>query len=388
MSGGRLFPWILILCCILVCGCMVPFPDIRPGTDPEGSSYGTEPEGSVVPEDSTAPENTTAPAEPGTGVPSETEGTQPATEPPATEPPATEPPVTEPPVTEPPVTEPPATEPPATEPPATEPAPTEPAPPDEPAFSRFLGRLMPEDIAEVNARTLANPSSMLYDVLGECTYAYEDVLFMLNSYGMPNTPYLGYGPFTDDRKADLVRNTNRDFLLKKMQEEPGGRVPVRYAILLKNADVRAFPTVERATAAMLDRDHDRMQETKLPYASGVLILHESLDGQWYFVQGEYYYGWILKSDATEADRASFRSYLTADRIAVSLTPSGPEPWQRLGVILPIEDRTADTLTVRVPARNEYGNFCTETRVIPAAGFSEGFLPWDPEDCAARMRALS
>ncbi|MBO7363915.1 MAG: hypothetical protein J6U26_01110, partial [Lachnospiraceae bacterium] len=159
MSGGRLFPWILILCCILVCGCMVPFPDIRPETDPEGSSYGTEPEGSVVPEHSTAPENTTAPAEPGTGVPSETEGTQPAP------------------------TEPPATEPPVTEPPATEPPATEPAPPDEPVLSRFLGRLMPEDIAEVNARTLANPSSMLYDVLGECTYAYEDVLFMLNSYG-------------------------------------------------------------------------------------------------------------------------------------------------------------------------------------------------------------
>ena len=120
-----------------------------------------------------------------TATETEAEKTNASSTPETTAPEKTEPPETAPPETEPPETAPPETAPPETEPPET--APTEPEIPE--GMCIFFGRLMDENIAAVNARTLETQGSGLYDVLSQHTWLNEEVLTLINAYSPPERTF-------------------------------------------------------------------------------------------------------------------------------------------------------------------------------------------------------
>lgn len=75
-------------------------------------------------------------------------------------------------------------------------------------------------------------------------------------------------------------------------EAIAGQAPARYGLVVHRADLRAFPTTTRVFNSPGDTDIDRWQESALFPGDAVVVLHESADGQWYFVASERYQAWI------------------------------------------------------------------------------------------------
>lgn len=84
--------------------------------------------------------------------------------------------------------------------------------------------------------------------------------------------------------------------------------PVRYGIVCSRADVRVLPTMDNITNEIGDTGHDVMQDTALAVNEPVLVLHDSLDGKWFYVIANEHAGWVLQ-----------------DRIGLC---SSKEAWQR------------------------------------------------------------
>src|SRR5690554_660549 len=76
----------------------------------------------------------------------------------------------------------------------------------------------------------------------------------------------------------------------------------RYGMVVRRADLRAFPTRQRVFHSIGDTDIDRFQESALFPGDAVVIVHESRDGGWYFVVSQRYAAWIERQYVAEGDR--------------------------------------------------------------------------------------
>lgn len=102
--------------------------------------------------------------------------------------------------------------------------------------------------------------------------------------------------FTDKMKVDdkgtalgkdflnsLIKNVNLEAIKDKNN--------IRYGMSIKKLQVRSFPTETGAYESSVS-SLDRFQETACEPCEVVLILHESKDKKWYFIQMYNYRGWV------------------------------------------------------------------------------------------------
>ncbi len=128
-------------------------------------------------------------------------------------------------------------------------------------------------------------------------------------------------------------------------------IRVKFGILLRREDLRAFPTKDLAVTSPDLIDHDLFQLTSLSPNSPVAVLHHSTDGKWSYVQSTIYRGW-LRSDsiAITAQRAELFDFLRRDSF---LTVSGawvetePNPFDRR--ISNLKYQMGDQLPLAEPA---------------------------------------
>lgn len=166
--------------------------------------------------------------------------------------------------------------------------------------------------------------------------------------------------------------------------------PVRYGFTVSRASIRTFPTADCVTSRSYDREFDSMQETTLDPAEPVILLHQSLSKDWYYVQSYNYRGWLPASAVAIAvsrqewlqyvDSAEFLT-VTSSKIIVG------ENEFAMGAKLPLADRQispiiVDRLTaggsyaVRLPLRGPNGELIFELAAV--AGDSrvvKGYLPY-------------
>ena len=90
---------------------------------------------------------------------------------------------------------------------------------------------------------------------------------------------------------------------------PAGIVP-RFGLVVRRADLRAFPTATRVFSQPDDTDIDRFQEDALFPGAPVAVLHTSRDGDWLFVQSERYRAWIRATQVAIGTRAAVSDYMT------------------------------------------------------------------------------
>lgn len=114
------------------------------------------------------------------------------------------------------------------------------------------------------------------------------VVQMIESYSFPNKKYYGNEVISEKTKAELLKLRN----LSVLQDTE--YVEVSFGILTQNADLRSFPA-ERPLTSEKNGRYDYLQETMLLINEPIVILHVSTDGEWCFVQGENYFGWIRES---------------------------------------------------------------------------------------------
>ncbi len=134
----------------------------------------------------------------------------------------------------------------------------------------------------------------------------DELIKLIKSYEMPKKPmYDKYGNLIEeDFYDDVIKNTNLEGI-KDVN-------PVRYGIAIRNTSIRSFPTKEAVFDKQGDIEFDRFQETGCQALEPVVILHESKDRKWLFIQMYNYRGWIKAEDiAIAKDKKELFDYINS-----------------------------------------------------------------------------
>lgn len=173
--------------------------------------------------------------------------------------------------------------------------------------------------------------------------------------------------------------------------------PIHYGLVVRRADLRTFPTATRVFSRRGDTDIDRFQENAFFPGTPVAIVHESRDGQWWFVVGDLYAAWVEKRFVAEGERDQVFDYVdktpylvvTGAEVRTTTTPEQPRVSDLkldMGVRLPwLRDwpgtRSVNgqapyaSHVVELPVRDDDGRL----RIVPAllprtADVSPDYLP--------------
>lgn len=86
------------------------------------------------------------------------------------------------------------------------------------------------------------------------------------------------------------------------------KIVSQYGFIISYADQRFFPTEEGLYVKLGDFDFDEVQNSALNNGTPVVILHESLDHQWFYVQAADLDGWVEKSKIALCSKESWNAY--------------------------------------------------------------------------------
>jgi cell wall-associated NlpC family hydrolase len=175
-------------------------------------------------------------------------------------------------------------------------------------------------------------------------------------------------------------------------------VSIRFAMVLQRADMRTWPTADVVHKNKQTIDLDRFQENGLFPADAVVVLHESADGEWFFVQSYNYAAWVGSDMIALGDRQSVLDYasserflvITGSKVTTNFNPRAADVSELqldMGVRLPLV--AADKLggnvdgqnpyasyAVRLPVRGENGDLAFHTALIARSqDVHRGFLPY-------------
>ena len=135
----------------------------------------------------------------------------------------------------------------------------------------------------------------------------------------------------DESGAELSAAA-RDILQQAVQIEAiPAAVSARHGLVVHRADLRAFPTRLRVFSTPGDTDIDRFQESALFPGTAVVMVHESADGQWWFVVSPTYAAWVEKQHVAEGNAQEVFAYahktpflvVTGATVRTTFTPGQP-----------------------------------------------------------------
>ena len=173
--------------------------------------------------------------------------------------------------------------------------------------------------------------------------------------------------------------------------------PARYGMVVRRAALRAFPTRMRVFHSAGDTDIDRFQESALFPGDPVAIVHESRDGNWYFIVSQRYAAWIESQYVAEGAKDAVLAYgsrapflvVTGATARTAHTPENPgvsDVQLEMGVRVPVladwppmdeinGQLPAAAHVVELPVRGEDGALSFEPALLPrSADVASDYLP--------------
>ncbi|MFC1528379.1 SH3 domain-containing protein [Candidatus Latescibacterota bacterium] len=199
------------------------------------------------------------------------------------------------------------------------------------------------------------------------------------------TPLYGSPDFYDGRLA-IYDTRMKDEVFEKMNMN---NIPAvirpRFGIIINHALVRQYPTPVPGyhdNRSMLDR----FQLTDLCIGNPVAVLHNSVDGDYLFVECPLARGWIAAGDVAFADRNTIRKLVedknflmaTAHRVPVYGDP-GYKNFARhfyFSATMPLISHDSNGYKVKMPFRESDGSLGVDTGYIkPDADVHIGYLPY-------------
>ncbi|NVK26080.1 MAG: SH3 domain-containing protein [Gammaproteobacteria bacterium] len=140
-----------------------------------------------------------------------------------------------------------------------------------------------------------------------------------------------YQPYIDEMALDSVNSQQK----------------VQFAVVVKRAPMRKFPTLDRVLNSGMDYDIDRFQETGAFPGENLAVLHVSRSGEWMFVQNYHYRAWIQSKYVALTSRQTLEQFskkqhddflmVTGDKVFTTFDPydkSISEVQLDMGVKLP------------------------------------------------------
>jgi cell wall-associated NlpC family hydrolase len=175
-------------------------------------------------------------------------------------------------------------------------------------------------------------------------------------------------------------------------------VVMQFGMVLKRADMRTWPTEDVVFKSQETFDLDRFQENGLFPADVVAVLHESADGQWYFVQSFNYAAWVRKDNIAIGQRSEILDYkktarflvVTGSKVTTNFNPHAPaisELQLDMGIRMPLADLDdaahnvdgqdpSSSHAVRLPVSDENGELEFRTALIARSqDVRRGYLPF-------------
>jgi len=197
---------------------------------------------------------------------------------------------------------------------------------------------------------------------------------IISAYVMPNRDLVDGGGHHVDLtiRNQILANRNLDSI-------PTAIAP-KTAVVTTRCDLKSMPT-------LLDLydygkpGYSLIQEAELIVSTPVLILHESLDGDFVFVQAYHYRGWIPVSAVSYCDEESYSFFTKPDGFII-VTDTVLQVFDTrldMGSVLPYVHETFDSFTVSLPIRLEDGTLGYEEAVISKTSAHFGYLPYTMEN---------
>lgn len=231
----------------------------------------------------------------------------------------------------------------------------------------------------------------------------EELKAYIKEYSIPNVDmYDVQGKKIEKDFYDkIVENTNIEEISKSNN--------IKYGITVKNTSLRSFPTSRAIFKAADDVEFDRFQETGCQAVEPVLVLHESRDREWYFIQMYNYRGWAKKSDIALAEnKEEVFNYLDSKNYIVitgdyAYTQCNPyEPGVSsirldMGTRIPLAEDNVEIIgnqsvignyAVRYPVRNSHGRLEIKHALISKKqDISMGYLKYTRENILKQVFKL-
>lgn len=187
---------------------------------------------------------------------------------------------------------------------------------------------------------------------------------------LPNPCYKeSGGTYSEEEIAAIDRNRNADAVQGNA---------ARRGVVTDRADLRTVPFGEMVLKAEDDTYYDRIQETELIAGMPVWILHESADGEFYYVQSYYYRGWVAEAKVAVIEKEEdWDLFVKPEKFAVvtdAMLSAGGRSLD-MGARFALEETTATGYSVILPGRDADGRFVREKAELPLAGAREGYLPF-------------
>lgn len=180
-------------------------------------------------------------------------------------------------------------------------------------------------------------------------------------------------------------------------DDLSSEVTLRFGLVTRRSDLRGFPTTRRVFSSPDNTDIDRFQESALFPGTPVAVLHESRDGQWWFVTSRLYSAWIQAGSVAIGSRENVFTYVerspylivTGAQARTVFTPEAPQVSDLvldMGVRVPlIDDWPSSRLVngqlpfashvVALPVHGEDGQLDIVPALVPRnADVATNYLP--------------
>ncbi len=133
----------------------------------------------------------------------------------------------------------------------------------------------------------------------------DDSLVLLNQFPQK----INRKKLLDMLRTDLIPHLdiNKEIFENRNIKNISEDISIESAITIKRTLLKYLPTKEEFYSSEIVEENIA---SVLPFATPLLILHQSLNQEWYYVQSTFYRGWVLKSDVlmlSEQDRYLFES---------------------------------------------------------------------------------
>ncbi len=160
------------------------------------------------------------------------------------------------------------------------------------------------------------------------------------------------------------------------------QVTARYAVVVRRSSLRNLPTGEGLFYYAADTDFDALQETELDPGEPVIVLHQSENKFFYYVQSINYSGWISTYNIAFTDKRSWNDFVKPDDFLVvtdaglTLKVGSEQVLYQQGARLPLAGKSGGYYTVVVPVRNKDGTLAKQKLTVPESrAVHEGYLPY-------------
>lgn len=238
------------------------------------------------------------------------------------------------------------------------------------------------EIQEFNNKIIKNVNSMYNLNSYKETLNKKELLKYINYYKKPTRiMYTSNGePISDKFYNSICSNLNLEQIKDKN--------PIRYGITIKKTSLRSFPTNESVHKKSKNDSFDRFQETASQACELVLILHESKDLKWFFIQTNNYRGWakaeniaLVENKQQALNYASSKQFITVTNEYITLklyieNNKDTEFKYYMGTTIPIVSENDFGYIIKIPIKNKDGSLgYKETFINKNSGVNKGYLKY-------------